>query len=207
MNIILLGAPGAGKGTQATRIKEYYKLAHISTGDALRAQIKAGTELGKNAKSFIDKGQLVPDEVVVGIVADRMKQPDCAEGAMLDGFPRTIAQADALSKIAKIDCVICLDVPFDLLIARISGRRMCACGETYHVSTYGKDVCEKCGQKLYQREDDNEATVKSRLAVYESQTAPLVNYYGERGLLRTVDGNGKPDEIFQKIKAILDDYR
>lgn len=207
MNIILLGAPGAGKGTQATRIKEYFNLTHISTGDALRAQIKAGTELGKNAKEYIDKGLLVPDEVVVGIVAAKMAEPECKEGAMLDGFPRTLAQADALGKIAKIDCVICLEVPEDVLIARISGRRMCPCGETYHTSIYDKDVCAKCGAPLYQREDDNEETVKNRLAVYEKQTAPLIDYYRKKGILHIVDGNGKPDGTFLKVRAILNDYR
>lgn len=207
MNIILLGAPGAGKGTLAARIKDNFKLTHISTGDALRAQIKAGTELGLNAKSYIDKGQLVPDSVVVGIVAAKMAEPECSAGAMLDGFPRTIAQAEALSEIAKIDCVICLEVPYDVLITRISGRRMCPCGETYHTSLYTKSVCAKCGAPLYQREDDNEETVKSRIEVYEKQTAPLIDYYKKSGILHTVDGYAKPDEVFEKVKVILNDYR
>lgn len=207
MNIILLGAPGAGKGTLAARIKENFLLAHISTGDALRAQIKAGTELGINAKSYIDKGQLVPDVVVVGIVAAKMAEPECKAGAMLDGFPRTIAQAEALSEITNIDCVICLEVPYDVLITRISGRRMCPCGETYHTSFYAKSVCAKCGAPLYQREDDNEETVKSRLEVYEKQTAPLIEYYKNKGILYKVNGNAQAEEVFSKVKVILNDYR
>lgn len=204
MKLILLGAPGAGKGSQATRIADEYKIAHISTGDALRANIKAGTELGKFAKSFIDKGQLVPDEVVVGIVADRIQQEDCKNGFLLDGFPRTVAQADALAKLTDIDVVINIDVDFGIITNRISGRRMCVCGETYHISTHKSDVCSKCGQKLYQRADDNEATVKSRLDVYEKQTAPLIQYYKKAGKLVTIDGNRTIDEVYVDVKKVLD---
>lgn len=203
MKLILLGAPGAGKGSQAKKIAADYGIAHISTGDALRANIKNGTELGKFAKSFIDKGELVPDEVVVGIVADRIKQDDCKNGFLLDGFPRTVAQADALAKLTEIDVVIDIDVDFDVIAGRISGRRMCKCGESYHISTYHSDTCAKCGGKLYQREDDNEETVKSRLNVYSKQTAPLIDYYKKAGKLVTVDGNRTIDEVYEDVKKVL----
>lgn len=203
MKIILLGAPGAGKGSQATKIASEYKIAHISTGDALRANIAQGTELGKNAKSYIDNGQLVPDDVVIGIVADRIKQDDCKNGFLLDGFPRTVEQANALSALTDIDYVIDLTVDFDLVIKRITGRRMCKCGETYHITTYNSDICAKCGGQLYQRADDNEATIANRLEVYNRQTAPLIDYYKKAGKLVTVDGNKKIDEVFEVVKKIL----
>ncbi|HOO22941.1 MAG TPA: adenylate kinase [Clostridia bacterium] len=203
MKLILLGAPGAGKGSQATKIAAEYGIAHISTGDALRANIAKGTELGLYAKSFIDKGQLVPDEVVVGIVADRIKQDDCKKGFLLDGFPRTIAQAKALDKLTDIDYVFDLVVDFEVVKARISGRRMCSCGESYHISTYTADTCAKCGGKLYQRADDNEATVANRLEVYAKQTAPLVEYYRSHGKLIQVDGNKPINVLFEDIKAII----
>lgn len=203
MKLILLGAPGAGKGSQATKISKEYGIAHISTGDALRANIKEGTELGKFAKSYIDKGQLVPDEVVVGIVADRIGKEDCRNGFLLDGFPRTVAQAEALEKLTDIDVVINIDVDFDVITGRISGRRMCECGESYHISTYKSDVCSKCGKKLYQRADDNEETVKNRLDVYARQTAPLIDFYATRNKLVTVDGNKSIDEVFEDVKKVL----
>lgn len=203
MKLILLGAPGAGKGSQATKISAEYGIPHISTGDALRANIAAGTELGKYARSFIEKGQLVPDEVVVNIVADRIKQEDCKNGFLLDGFPRTIPQAEALDKLTDIDMVINLDVDFKLVIDRISGRRMCACGETYHISTYSADDCAKCGGKLYQRKDDNAETVKNRLEVYTEQSAPLVDYYKDKGILVNVDSNTTIQATFEAIKEIL----
>lgn len=203
MKIILLGAPGAGKGSQATKIAAKYGIAHISTGDALRANIKNGTELGKFAKSYIDKGLLVPDEVVIGIVADRIKADDCKNGFLLDGFPRTTHQAEELAKLTDIDYVINIDVNFDLITARIAGRRMCACGETYHISTYKSDVCAKCGKPLYQRADDKEETVKERLAVYEKQTAPLVDFYKNSGKFVNVDGNKSIDEVFAEITKVL----
>ncbi len=203
MKLILLGAPGAGKGSQATKIANDYGVAHISTGDALRANIKEGTELGKFAKSFIDKGQLVPDEVVVGIVADRIKKDDCKNGFLLDGFPRTVAQAEALEKLTEIDVVINIDVDFEVITGRISGRRMCACGESYHISTYKEDTCAKCGGKLYQRADDNEETVKNRLEVYRSQTAPLIDFYAARNKLVTVDGNKSIDAVYEDVKKVL----
>ena len=207
MKVILLGAPGAGKGSQATKIVADYGIAHVSTGDALRANIKAETELGKFAKSFIDKGQLVPDEVVVGIVADRITKEDCKKGFLLDGFPRTVAQADALEKLTDIDYVINIDVDFGIIVNRISGRRMCACGESYHVSTYKESTCAKCGKSLYQRDDDNEKTVQSRLDVYKTQTAPLIEYYAKRGKLVTVDGNRSIDEVYADIKEVLNGNR
>lgn len=203
MKIILLGAPGAGKGSQATKIAREYNIAHISTGDALRANIAQGTELGKNAKEYIDKGMLVPDSVVIGIVADRIKADDCKNGFLLDGFPRTVEQADALSKLTDIDYVIDIKVDFDLIIKRITGRRMCKCGETYHITTYDSDICAKCGQKLYQRADDNVETIAKRLEVYSSQTAPLIEYYSKKGKLITVDGNTSIDELFEVVKKIL----
>ena len=207
MKVILLGAPGAGKGSQAAKIVSDFGIAHVSTGDALRANIKAETELGKFAKSFIDKGQLVPDEVVVKIVADRLTKDDCKNGFLLDGFPRTVAQADALAELTDIDYVINIDVDFDVIVKRIAGRRMCVCGETYHVSTYDKDTCAKCGKTLYQRDDDNEKTVQSRLAVYESQTAPLIEYYAKRGKLVTVDGNRPIDVVYADVKDVLNGKR
>lgn len=203
MKLILLGAPGAGKGSQATKIAEKYGIAHISTGDALRANIKAGTELGQYAKSFIDKGLLVPDDVIIAMISERIQADDCKNGFLFDGFPRTIAQAEALSALTDIDAVINLDVDFSLVLKRISGRRMCECGESYHTSTYDKESCCKCGKKLYQRADDNEETVASRLDVYQKQTAPLAKYYKEKGKLVDVDGNRTIAETFSEIQEIL----
>lgn len=203
MKLILLGAPGAGKGSQATKISSKYGIAHISTGDALRSNITKGTELGKFAKAYIDKGLLVPDEVVIGIVADRIKQDDCKNGFLLDGFPRTIAQAEELGKLTDIDYVINIVVDFSVITSRICGRRMCSCGESYHISTYKSDTCAKCGGKLYQRADDNEETIASRLEVYKNQTAPLVEYYKKLDKVVEVDGNRTIDATFADIKAIL----
>lgn len=206
MKLILLGAPGAGKGSQAAILQKEYGYAHISTGDALRANIKKGTKLGKDAKAYIDKGELVPDKVVVEIVADRIKQDDCKNGFMLDGFPRTIPQAEALDKLTKIDLVINIKVDLDRVVKRICGRRMCECGAVYHKSTYDKDFCEKCGKKLYQRDDDKEETVKNRLEVYNKQTAPLIDYYTKKGILVNVDGNKSIMDTYQQVKKILNDY-
>lgn len=205
MYLVFLGAPGAGKGTQATRVCEKYNIPHVSTGDILRANIKAGTALGREAKGYIDKGLLVPDEVVIGLVEDRLAQSDCQKGFLLDGFPRTIEQAKALGKFAKISCAINIAVDESLVVERIAGRRMCKCGESYHVSWYDKDTCAKCGEKLYQRDDDREETVKSRLEVYESQTAPLIEYYKELGVLKDVDGSQDMNKVFDDIVRILDD--
>ena len=205
MNIILLGAPGAGKGTQASRIEQKYSLVHISTGDIFRANIKGGTPIGKVAKSYIDAGKLVPDEVTCEIVKDRLSAPDIDGGYMLDGFPRNIFQAEELDKFAKVDLCLNLEVDVSLLMDRICGRRVCVCGESYHVSTLnGATTCAKCGKELYQRADDNPQTVGARLETYEKQTAPLIDYYAKQGKLKTVVcGNKTPDEVFAKIIEIL----
>ncbi|MDE6605283.1 MAG: adenylate kinase [Clostridia bacterium] len=205
MYLVFLGAPGAGKGTQATKVCEKYNIPHISTGDILRANIKAGTALGAEAKGYIDKGLLVPDEVVIGLVKQRLAEADCQKGFLLDGFPRTIEQAKALNDFAKITCAINLAVDEKLVVDRIAGRRMCKCGESYHVSWYGKDVCAKCGEKLYQRDDDKEDTVKARLEVYNAQTAPLIEYYSNMGILKDVDGTQEMNKVFDDIVRILND--
>ena len=205
MNIILLGAPGAGKGTQASKIAEKYKLLHISTGDIFRANIKGGTEIGKLAKSFIDAGKLVPDEVTCDIVRDRLTWDDVEGGYMLDGFPRNLFQAEELDKFAKIDLCLNIDVDEKLLMDRICGRRVCACGESYHISTLNcATTCAKCGGELYRRADDNPETVKARLETYNLQTAPLIEYYKSQGKLKSVtSGEGSPDEVFAQICKIL----
>ena len=205
MNIILLGAPGAGKGTQASKIAEKYKLLHISTGDIFRANIKGGTEIGKLAKSFIDAGKLVPDEVTCDIFRDRLTWDDVEGGYMLDGFPRNLFQAEELDKFAKIDLCLNIDVDEKLLTDRICGRRVCACGESYHISTLnGATTCAKCGGELYRRADDNPETVKARLETYNLQTAPLIEYYKSQGKLKSVtSGEGSPDEVFAQICKIL----
>ncbi len=212
MNIILLGPPGAGKGTQAKRMIERYGIPQISTGDMLRAALKAGTPLGLEAKKYMDKGALVPDEVVVGLVKERIQQEDCRKGYMLDGFPRNVSQAQTLDAMLKelgqhIDHVVCIDVPDQELIQRLTGRRTCReCGAGFHVmfDPPKKDgVCDKCGGQLYQRDDDNEATVTSRLKVYADQTKPLIDYYEKQGKLRKINGLGSIDEIFERIKAVL----
>ena len=208
MNIILLGAPGAGKGTLASRISDEFKLPHISTGDIFRENIKNETPIGLLAKSYIDKGQLVPDEVTCKIVEERIARDDCKNGYMLDGFPRTIAQAEALDKITNIDLVINIDVDFSLLMGRLCGRRVCkACGESYHVSRIGDaTTCAKCGGELYQRKDDNPETVQSRLDVYNAQTAPLIAYYSEKGLIFDVDGSTTPEYVFDKVSQKLNEF-
>ncbi|MDE5722147.1 MAG: adenylate kinase [Clostridia bacterium] len=206
MNIILLGAPGAGKGTQAAKIAEKYSLLHISTGDIFRANIKGGTEIGKLAKSYIDAGKLVPDEVTCEIVKGRLTEIN--DGFMLDGFPRNLFQAQELDKFAKIDLCLNLDVDDRLLLDRICGRRMCVCGASYHVSSLGgKTACEKCGKELYQREDDNPQTVGARLETYNKQTSPLISYYGKQNKLATVDcGTMSPDEVFGCVVKVLDKF-
>ena len=208
MNIILLGAPGAGKGTQASKIANKYNLLHISTGDIFRANIKRGTKIGKLAKSYTDAGKLVPDEVTCDIVKDRLTWDDAQDGFMLDGFPRNLFQAQELDKFAKIDICLNIDVDESLLMDRICGRRVCACGQSYHVSTLnGVTTCEKCGGKLYQRKDDVPETVKTRLDTYKSQTAPLIDYYKSQGKLESVtSGEGSPDEVFVQICKIFDRY-
>ena len=205
MNIIFLGPPGAGKGTQAQRICDALKIPQISTGDILRRAIKEGTETGIKAKSFIDAGKLVPDEVIIDIVKERLAMDDCKDGYILDGFPRTVPQAEALSTFATIDSVIELAVDDQVLVDRLSGRRVCLkCGATYHVSMLnGKTTCDKCGEELIQRNDDKAETVLSRLEVYHAQTAPLMNYYGQKGLLKTIPGDQGIDGIFTAIMNAL----
>ena len=204
MNVIFLGPPGAGKGTQAVRVCERLGIPQISTGDILRRAMREGTPTGLAAKSYVDKGQLVPDSVVIDIVRERLAQEDCAGGYLLDGFPRTVPQAEALAGFAAIDAVIDIDVSDEKLIERLSGRRVCpACGGTYHISHLKGDTCEKCGGKLIQRDDDKAETVLSRLSVYHAQTAPLIDYYEAKGLLRRVDGAQPMDDCFSAILSAL----
>ncbi|MGN0772062.1 MAG: adenylate kinase [Christensenellales bacterium] len=205
MNIVFLGAPGAGKGTQATKICTRYHIPHISTGDILRANIKAGTQLGKQAKSYIDQGLLVPDQLVIELVKDRLAQDDCKAGYVLDGFPRTIEQAQALSEFADIDLAVNIQVDESLVVERISGRRMCKCGESFHTSWYNSDVCDKCGAPLYQRDDDKAETVKARLEVYNEQTAPLIDFYRNKGVLKDIDGMQDMPKVFESIVKVIDD--
>ncbi len=212
MYLILMGLPGAGKGTQAEMIKAKYNIPHISTGDMFRQAIKEGTELGKKAKAYMDEGALVPDEVTNGIVEERLAKSDCDNGFLLDGFPRTIPQAEALEAITKklnkqIDYVIQVDVPAEKLIERLTGRRVCpSCGATYHVinkppKTEG--VCDNCGTELVQRDDDKEETVQKRLEVNIEQTQPLLDFYKEKGVLVTVDGDQPIDKVFEDIVAAI----
>lgn len=213
MKIIMLGAPGAGKGTQAKRIADKWKLPHISTGDIFRANIKNGTELGMEAKKYMDKGALVPDELTVKILLDRVSAKDCADGYVLDGFPRTIPQAEVLDKALKelgdsIDYAINVDVPDDSIISRMSGRRACvSCGATYHVEfapTKTEGICDRCGKELILREDDKPETVKKRLMVYHEQTQPLIDYYAGKNILKSVDGTKDMEEVFKDITSILE---
>lgn len=204
-NIILLGAPGAGKGTQAAMIAEEFKVPHISTGDILRRNMKEGTPLGLKAKAFVESGGLVPDEVVIGLVEDRLSQEDCKNGYILDGFPRTIAQAKALDKVARIDLAINIDVPFETIVSRLGGRRVCVCGETYHVSMLnGETTCKRCGKELFIRDDDKPETVKNRLKVYSDQTQPLIDYYRSQNKVVDIKANGTKEEIFADIKKVLE---
>lgn len=204
-NIILLGAPGAGKGTQAALIAEAFNVPHISTGDILRRNMKEGTPLGLKAKAFVESGGLVPDEVVIGLVEDRLSQDDCKNGYILDGFPRTIAQAEALDKVADIDLAINIDVPFKTIIDRLGGRRVCVCGETYHVSMLnGETTCKRCGKELFIRDDDKPKTVKNRLQVYSDQTQPLIDYYRSQNKIVDIPANGTKEEIFADIKKVLE---
>jgi adenylate kinase len=212
MKIIMLGAPGAGKGTQAQMIAEKYNIPHISTGDIFRANIKNGTELGKKAKEFIDKGQLVPDELTVELLLDRVANDDCKNGYVLDGFPRTIPQADVLdselTKLGdKVDYAINVDVPDENIVRRMSGRRACLkCGATYHIEHIPpktEGICDKCGSELVQREDDKPETVQNRLSVYHEQTQPLIEYYDKKNILKTVNGTKDMQEVFSDIIGIL----
>lgn len=212
MKIVMLGAPGAGKGTQAIKIADKYDIPHISTGDIFRANIKGGTELGQKAKSYIDKGELVPDEVTIGILLDRIAQDDCKNGYVLDGFPRTIPQAESLTEALKsqgdqIDFALNIDVPDEAIIERMSGRRACPkCGATYHIvyaAPKTENICDKCGTELIIRSDDKPETVKDRLNVYHQQTEPLIAYYKTAGVLREVDGTQELPKVFEDVVAIL----
>lgn len=212
MNVILLGPPGAGKGTQAKMLVEEYQIPQISTGDILRAAVKEGSPMGKEAKACMDKGELVPDSVVIGIVEERIQQPDCAKGYMLDGFPRTVPQAEALDGMlqnlsSQIDHVVSIEVASGELVGRLTGRRTCrACGVGFHVMfdpPEQEGVCDKCGGELYQRDDDNVETVTSRLEVYESQTLPLIDYYTAQEKIRPIDGVGDIKEIFGRVTQVL----
>ena len=212
MKIIMLGAPGAGKGTQAKMIAEKFGIPHISTGDIFRANIKNGTELGKKAKEYMDKGQLVPDELTVEILLDRVAADDCKNGYVLDGFPRTIPQADVLDKELtklgdKVDYAINVDVPDENIVRRMSGRRACLkCGATYHIEHIPpkqEGICDKCGSELVQRDDDKPETVQNRLSVYHEQTQPLIDYYNKKNILKSVDGTKDMQEVFSDIVNIL----
>jgi adenylate kinase len=212
MKIVMLGAPGAGKGTQASMIAENFGIPHISTGDIFRANIKNGTELGKEAKAYMDKGELVPDELTVRLLLDRVAQDDCKDGYVLDGFPRTIPQAEVLEKELektgdKIDKAVNVDVPDENIVRRMSGRRACLkCGATYHIvhiPPKKEGICDVCGSELVLRDDDKEETVKNRLDVYHKQTSPLIDFYSKRNVLETVDGTKDSKEVFEDIKKIL----
>ncbi|MGM0855261.1 MAG: adenylate kinase [Bacillota bacterium] len=212
MNIVLMGLPGAGKGTQAEKIVDKYGIPHISTGDMFRAAIKGGTELGLKAKSFMDNGDLVPDEVTIGIVRERLSKEDCEKGFLLDGFPRTVAQAEALENILadlgkKMNYVININVDKDILMERLTGRRICKeCGATYHLvfnPPTEEGVCDRCSGELYQRADDNEETVQNRLDVNIKQTQPLLAYYEDKGYLKNIDGQQDIHRVFDDIDELL----
>ena len=212
MHILLMGPPGAGKGTQAANLVKEFAIPHISTGDMFRAAVKEGTELGKQAKACMDSGKLVPDAVTIGIVKERLAKPDCEKGFILDGFPRTVEQADALSKILpeiglKLTRVLNINVPAADLIERAVGRRICKkCGATYHIKfnpTKVEGVCDECGGDLYQRADDSEATMKNRLSVYEAQTKPLIDYYQKAGLYTEIDGRQAIDKVTSDLVDVL----
>jgi len=213
VKIILMGPPGAGKGTQAEKLVDLYQIPHISTGDMFRKAQKDGTELGLKAKSYMDQGQLVPDEVTVGIVKERLAEADCKEGFLLDGFPRTVQQADALDTILAeldmaLDCVVNIEVDKAFLVDRLTGRRVCrACGATYHIANKApkvEGVCDKCGGELYQRGDDTIETVSNRLDVYAAQTAPLIDYYKSKGIMSSIDGSKSMEEVLADIRTALE---
>ncbi len=212
MNIILFGPPGAGKGTQAKKLVDLYGIPQISTGDILRANVSEGTKLGFAAKAYMDKGELVPDEVLIGIIKNRLKEPDCKRGFILDGYPRTVSQADALEVILDeidkpLDIVLNLEVPHKKLIERISGRLICRnCGASYHRifnQPKKEGICDICGDEIYQRSDDKEESVQNRLNVYKMQTQPLIDYYLKKGVLVTLEGNKDIDDVSEDIRAVL----
>lgn len=215
MNIALFGPPGAGKGTQAKELSKHYDIPHISTGDILRANVRDGTELGLKAKQYMDKGELVPDEVLIGLIRNRLTEPDCKKGYLLDGYPRTIPQADALTDILKeikkpLDAVINIEVSDEELVKRLGGRRSCTCGESYHVMFNPPEkegVCDACGARLYQRDDDKEEVIRQRLTVYNEKTKPLIDYYDNAGLLVNIDGTGSVDSVFADVCKVMDQYK
>lgn len=212
MHIVLLGAQGSGKGTQAEILAKKHGIPHISTGDILRAAMKAGTPLGAKAKAYVDRGELVPDEVVIGIVRERVAEPDCRKGFIFDGFPRTTPQADALAQALTdqglaLDAVVLIEVARDILMDRMTGRRVCrSCGATYHVTlnpSKQAGVCDACGGELYQRADDNPESIRTRLEAYDQQTTPLIEYYRQRGLLAEVDGLGPIESVAARLEAAV----
>ena len=212
MKLVLLGPPGAGKGTQAKMMIEKYRIPQISTGDILRQAVKDGTPLGKEAKTYMDQGELVPDELIINLVKERIKADDCKEGYIFDGFPRTVAQAEALDNVleglsTKLDAVVSINVPEDEVVKRLSGRRTCkSCGTLYHIiynSPTKEGICDKCGGELFQRDDDNETTIRQRLSVYQAQTSPLIEYYSKQSLVKAIPGTGEPQEIFTAICEAL----
>ncbi|MCL1875312.1 MAG: adenylate kinase [Synergistaceae bacterium] len=209
MRTVLLGAPGAGKGTQAEDIKQHYGCAHISTGDMLRENLKAGTELGNKAKSYMDSGALVPDDVIIGMIEERFALPDCVNGFLLDGFPRTVLQADALDMLLNkmncpLDVVILFDIDDEVVVSRLTNRRTCSkCGKITNLLYYHGENCADCGGILLQRDDDREQVIRNRLAVYNEQTAPLIEWYDKKGILRRLDGTRDRKDIFNDIKAMF----
>lgn len=213
MNIVLMGPPGAGKGTQAEFIKNSYPIPHISTGDMFRAAVANKTPLGIEAKKYMDSGQLVPDEVTIGLVKERLAAPDCAKGFLLDGFPRTVVQAEALDKVLadlgkKVEIALNITVPNEVILERMAGRISCQdCKTVYNLkfnAPQQEGICDKCGGQLVQREDDKEETVKNRLKVYDEQTTPLLDYYAKQSTLKNIDGNRTTTEVFQDVKALLE---
>lgn len=213
MRIVLLGAPGSGKGTQAKKLADKYRVPHVSTGDLLREALAAGTPLGLQVKAAMDAGQLVSDEIVLGIIRERLRAADARNGAILDGFPRNLAQAQVLDDMLRtlgqpLDCAVLLDVDFDVLLQRLAGRRTCEnCGATYNIYTNPPrldEQCDRCGAPLHHRPDDNEVTISNRLRVYELQTRPLIAFYRNQGKLETVNGTGEVEEIFRRLTALLD---
>ena len=215
MNIVLFGPPGSGKGTQAKLLAERYGVPHISTGDILRGNLNNETKLGLEAKTYMDKGELVPDDVLIGLIKDRLSESDCASGFLLDGYPRTLPQAETLSKILSelgknLDVVLNIDVPDEELLKRLAGRRMCVCGASYHIlfnKPKQEGICDLCGSKLYQRDDDKEEAILNRLDVYKNQTRPLIDHYTQAGVMLTINGAADIEVVFNGICRMLDDLR
>jgi len=215
MNIVLFGPPGSGKGTQAKMLAEKYGVPHISTGDILRENLNNETKLGLEAKTYMNKGELVPDDLLIGLIKDRLSEPDCASGFLLDGYPRTLPQAEALSKILSelgknLEVVLNIDVPDEKLLKRLAGRRMCVCGASYHIlfnKPKQEGICDLCGNKLYQRDDDKEEAIMNRLVVYKNQTQPLIDHYTQAGVMLTINGAADIEVVFNGICRMLDDLR